>query len=191
MASLSQAPRLGYLPSPHVAFQEHAAHMARWPTMLNSKGSWNTCILQGLTTFLPCAFTAHRQPAMERSVAHAFEGMQHPQGDHLTGPEVRLGVFGAVVHLPIDVVEQGDDKVPCGHAALLVGEGRHADQHGRVIGRRQAQKCVFLVCKDLYVFIAYYRLTPSVNSPGRACSTMAGGGNGTQRAPTPTCHPSP
>src|SRR5713101_8304879 len=34
-----------------------------------------------------------RQPAMERSVPHAFEGMQQPQGDHLTGPEVRLGVF--------------------------------------------------------------------------------------------------
>src|SRR5215475_14182148 len=76
MASLSQAPRLGYLPSPHVAFQEHAAHMARWPTMLNSKGSWSTCILQGLTTFLQCAFTAHRQPAIEGPVASAFEGVQ-------------------------------------------------------------------------------------------------------------------
>ena len=37
-------------------------------------------------------------------------------------------------HLPIDVVEQGDDKIPCGHAALLFGDGRHADQHGRVVG---------------------------------------------------------
>jgi hypothetical protein len=52
--------------------------------------------------------------------------MQHSQGDHLTGPEVRLRVFGYVVHLLIDVVEQGDDKIPCGHAALLLGEGRHA-----------------------------------------------------------------
>jgi hypothetical protein len=39
MASLSQAPRLGDLPSPHGAFQEHAAHIARWPAMLSSKGS--------------------------------------------------------------------------------------------------------------------------------------------------------
>jgi hypothetical protein len=27
---------------------------------------------------------------MERPVAHALEGMQQPQGDHLTGPEVGL-----------------------------------------------------------------------------------------------------
>src|SRR5262249_7382220 len=27
--------------------------------MLSSKGSWGTCMPQGLTTFLPCAFTAH------------------------------------------------------------------------------------------------------------------------------------
>src|SRR5262252_3188664 len=103
MASLSQAPRLGYLPSPHVAFQEHAAHMARWPTMLNSKGSWNTCILQGLATFLPCAFTAHRQPAIECPVAHAFERAQQPQGDDLAGPEVGLGVFGEACQMVISL----------------------------------------------------------------------------------------
>ena len=34
-----------------------------------------------------------RQPAMERPVPHAFERMQHPQGDHLTGPEVRLSGY--------------------------------------------------------------------------------------------------
>ena len=56
-----------------------------------------------------------------------------PKGDNLTGPEVRLGVFGDVVHLLIDVVEQGGDKIPCGHAALLAGEGCDADKHGRVV----------------------------------------------------------
>jgi hypothetical protein len=35
-----------------------------------------------------------RQPALERPVALAFEGMQQPQGDHLTGPEVGLRMFG-------------------------------------------------------------------------------------------------
>src|SRR5215510_9107448 len=44
MSSLSQAPRLGDLPSPHGAFQEHAAHVARWPATLRSKGSLGTCI---------------------------------------------------------------------------------------------------------------------------------------------------
>jgi len=42
-------------------------------------------------------------------------------------------VFGQVVQLLIDVVEQSDDQVPCGHAALLSGEGCHADQCGRAI----------------------------------------------------------
>src|SRR5262249_26794970 len=133
MASLSQAPRLGYLPSPHVAFQEHAAHIARWPTMLNSKGSWSTCILQGLTTFLPCAFTAHRQPAIEGPVPYTFQCMQQPQGDDLTGPEVGFGVFGDGAQLLINLVEQRRDQLLGGHAALLSGEGCHPDQRGGVV----------------------------------------------------------
>src|SRR5262245_12033675 len=36
MSSLNQAPHLGYLPSPHSAFQEHAAHMAKWSAMLST-----------------------------------------------------------------------------------------------------------------------------------------------------------
>ena len=60
-----------------------------------------------------------RQPPIERTVADAFERMQQPQGAHLTGPEVGLRVFGHGVHLLIDVVEQRDDKIPRGHAALL------------------------------------------------------------------------
>src|SRR6266496_62479 len=59
MSSLSPAPRLGDLPSPHGTFQEHAAHIAKWPAMLSSKGSQGTCIPRGLSTFLQCAFTAH------------------------------------------------------------------------------------------------------------------------------------
>src|SRR5215471_2506015 len=150
MASLSQAPRLGDLPSPHVAFQEQAAHIARWPTMLHSKGSWSTCILQGLTTFLPCAFTAHRQPAIEGSIADAFEGMQQPQGDDLARPEMGLGVFGDGAQLLIDLEEQRCDKVYRGHTALLSGEGCHPDQRGGVVGRLQAQKRAPVVSRVLY-----------------------------------------
>src|SRR5215475_12611590 len=105
MASLSQAPRLGDLPSPHSAFQEYATHMARWPAMLNSKGSWSTCILQGLTTFLQCAFTAHRQPAIKGPVARALERMQQPQGDHLAGPEASLGMCGEACQMVINLTE--------------------------------------------------------------------------------------
>src|SRR5215831_13220734 len=111
MASLSQAPRLGYLPSPHVAFQEHAAHMARWPTMLNSKGSWNTCILQGLTTFLPCAFTTHRQPAIEGAHAAALHRIEQGEGDDLTGIQFGLRMLEHVQHLLVHGVEQCDNKI--------------------------------------------------------------------------------
>ena len=40
-----------------------------------------------------------RQPAIEGTVAHAFQRMQQPQGDHFTGPEVGLGMFGDGVQL--------------------------------------------------------------------------------------------
>src|SRR5215813_13615270 len=43
-ASLSQARLLGYLPSPHRAFQEHATHSIEWSMVLSSKGSSGTCI---------------------------------------------------------------------------------------------------------------------------------------------------
>src|SRR2546430_5221273 len=60
-----------------------------------------------------------RQPPIKRAVAHAFERMQQPQGDHLTGPEVGLGVFGDSAQLLIDLVEQRGDKIQGGHTALL------------------------------------------------------------------------
>src|SRR5438093_8004724 len=59
MAFLSQASHLGSLLLPHDAFQEHAAHLAEWSAKLRSKRSECTCIRSGLTTFLPCTFTAH------------------------------------------------------------------------------------------------------------------------------------
>jgi hypothetical protein len=59
MVLLSQALPLGYLSSPHSAFQEHATHTTRWPVVLSSKGSQGTCIPCGVATFLLAAFTAH------------------------------------------------------------------------------------------------------------------------------------
>ena len=63
-----------------------------------------------------------RQPPIEGAVAPAFEGMQQPQGDDLTGPEVGLGVFGDRAQLLIDLVEQRRDKLHRGHTALLFWE---------------------------------------------------------------------
>src|SRR2546428_8446499 len=52
---LSQALHLGYLLSPHRAFQGHAAHTARWPTMLSPNGSSDTCISDGVFHIpMPC-----------------------------------------------------------------------------------------------------------------------------------------
>ena len=48
------------------------------------------------------------------------------QGDHLTGPEVRLRVFGYGAHLLIDLIEQRRDKLHGDHMALLSWEGCHA-----------------------------------------------------------------
>src|SRR5437773_6505326 len=59
-----------------------------------------------------------RQPTIERPVAPAFEGMEQPQGDDLTGPEVGLGVFGDSAQLLIDLIEQRRDKIHRGQAAL-------------------------------------------------------------------------
>src|SRR5712691_1753468 len=59
MSSLSQAPRLEGLSPSHGAFQEHAAHPAKWSAELSSKGSWDACTSHGVSTFLHCAFTAH------------------------------------------------------------------------------------------------------------------------------------
>src|SRR5215831_16533082 len=57
--SLAKRTRLGGLLPPQVAFQEHAAHPPRWSGELSSKGSSDTCISDGVSTFLYRAFTAH------------------------------------------------------------------------------------------------------------------------------------
>jgi len=67
MMPLSQALLLGYLSSPHSAFQEHAAHTTRWPVVLSSKDSQGTCIPCGVATFLFAAFTAHSSKGSERT----------------------------------------------------------------------------------------------------------------------------
>ncbi len=52
-----------------------------------------------------------RQPAREGAVAHAFEGMEEPQGDHLTGPEVGLRMFGDGGEMVIDLAKEGRDTL--------------------------------------------------------------------------------
>src|SRR5712691_3518184 len=59
MSCLSQTPPLGGLSPPQGVFQGHAAHLAEWSAKLRPKGSWGTCIPQGVTTFFYTAFTAH------------------------------------------------------------------------------------------------------------------------------------
>src|SRR5262249_58400716 len=68
MPSLSQAPPFGDLPSPHGAFQGHAAHRIEWPIRLRPKGSTRACTHVGDSTFLPCAFTAHELIVVEAAL---------------------------------------------------------------------------------------------------------------------------
>src|SRR5215831_15263747 len=58
------------------------------------------------------------QAGIEGPVTYPFEGMQQPQGDHLTGPEVRLRMFGDGTYLLIDLVEQCRDKIEGDHGLL-------------------------------------------------------------------------
>ena len=46
-----------------------------------------------------------RQPAIERTVAPAFERMQHPQGHYFTGPQGGVGMFGEAWEMVIDLAE--------------------------------------------------------------------------------------
>src|SRR5712691_12609420 len=65
MSCLSQTPPLGGLSPPQGVFQGHAAHLAEWSAKLRPKGSWGTCIPQGVTTFFYTAFTAHSDVGAE------------------------------------------------------------------------------------------------------------------------------
>src|SRR5215475_10180680 len=70
MALLSQALHLGYLLSPHSAFQGHAAHTARWPAMLSPNGSSATCIANGVFHIpMPCLHGA--LPAYPKVLRHS------------------------------------------------------------------------------------------------------------------------
>src|SRR4029434_10413966 len=114
MSSLSQAPRLGDLPSPHGTFQEHAAHSARWPAMLSSKGSRGTCIPRGLSTCLPCAFTAH--------IDHPIGRMPDAPHPHLP-PTVRTaqGISPSTLLIPLAIRHRRDDLNGPLHEAFDLG----------------------------------------------------------------------
>src|SRR5215831_5801652 len=98
-----------------------------------------------------------RQPAREGTIPDAFERMQEPERHHLTGPEVRLGVFGDGAQLLIDLIEQGSDKLRGAHTALLSWEGCHREQRGGVVDRLQGQKRELLVCTALYPLYSWQK----------------------------------
>src|SRR2546428_14172432 len=78
----SQAPPLGYLPSPHGAFQEHAAHPLEWSRELSSNGSSGTCIPDG--GYFPhssAVFARRRQLSTEN-----FEQRKHKEYLQLSAP---------------------------------------------------------------------------------------------------------
>jgi hypothetical protein len=95
MASNSQAMRLGYLLSPHIAFQGHAAHTARWPAMLSPNGSSGTCIPDGVYHIpMPCLHGATMPPV--RPVRETFASYGSRQRD-ITG---KVHFASSTVHSP-------------------------------------------------------------------------------------------
>src|SRR5712664_668079 len=82
MALLSQALHLGYLLSPHSAFQGHAAHTARWPAMLSPNGSSDTCISDGVFHIpMPCFHGAIPvYPTSFDIPPYCFHGAAHARG---------------------------------------------------------------------------------------------------------------
>ena len=98
MACLSQALRLGGLLPPHNAFQD---------TFLTMRdGPHRSCPRAQRVPVHPQVFPHSYLPLSRHS-----EGMQQPQRDHFTGPEVRFRMFGDGAHLLIDFVEQCRDKI--------------------------------------------------------------------------------
>ena len=83
--------------------------------------------------------------------------MEEPQGDHLTGPEVGLGVLGHGAQVLINVAEQRGDKLQGAHELLhawqsvtLLPSVEEVHEHGK-------ETIHMLVCE---------RLTPSVMQAG-------------------------
>src|SRR5499427_4492045 len=110
MACLSQALRLGGLLPPHNAFQD---------TFLTMRdGPHRSCPRAQRVPVHPQVFPHSYLPLSRHS-----EGMQQPQGDHLTGPEVRLRMFGNGVQLLIDLIEQRGDKLDGDHGLLRAWQG--------------------------------------------------------------------
>jgi hypothetical protein len=107
MALLSQALHLGYLLSPHSAFQGHAAHTARWPAMLSPNGSSDTCIADGVFHIpMPCFHGAipvypqvlphsskllHGAACLGTTVARAGHGLLQPWSRRAPPSAVTLG----------------------------------------------------------------------------------------------------
>ena len=69
-----------------------------------------------------------RQPAIERSVAHPLQGVQHPQGHHLAGPQHRLGMFGQGLQPVVDPAEQVHDKINGGYGRSPLAVNRRTLQ---------------------------------------------------------------
>src|ERR1700757_5197593 len=106
MALLSQALHLGYLLSPHSAFQGHAAHTARWPAMLSPNGSSDTCIADGVFHIpLPCfhgALPVYPKPLRHSSMplSRSTDRMPQPAG------------MGFAAHEAPHLVELGAEPTP-------------------------------------------------------------------------------
>src|SRR6266700_7572319 len=113
MALLSQALHLGYLLSPHRAFQGHAAYTARWPAMLSPNGSSDTCISDGVFHIpMPCFHGAPPAYPTHRASLNTARGACD------SAPPVARGMPGVVAH-----------RVPTLRARTSGSRARHGHGH--------------------------------------------------------------
>jgi hypothetical protein len=59
------------------------------------------------------------QPAIERTVAHAFEGKQQPERHDFTGVQIGLRMFLGFGHRVIHTEKQFDDRIFGSHGSFL------------------------------------------------------------------------
>src|SRR5882724_4787802 len=110
MAFLSQALRLGYLLSPHSAFQGHAAHTTGWSAMLSPNGSSDTCISDGVFHIpMPCfhgapppAHSAHRARGARREIARGDRTHRHPSPSRAAPEPPTHRAFPSTAHAVCD-----------------------------------------------------------------------------------------
>lgn len=67
-------------------------------------------------------------PSIKICGIDSLQGVQHPQGHHLAGPQHRLGMFGQGLQPVVDPAEQVHDKINGGYGRSPLAVNRRTLQ---------------------------------------------------------------